>query len=364
MKRFFFNLILPVIAFFAMAQNVIAQWNLSTNPVYLTNPNARVGIGIPNPKQKLQITGGNLMLDYTNTNATTGNIFLGLPTYNPLNLPSGNAIADPTTNNGMRLAYYNGATNRNGFIDVRTNSSLTDGLVFRVDNNNGGTERMRISANGNVGIGINAPSHKLHVQNGNLHVNNGTMMVSGSNSAGGAMVLFGDNNLAAHPYGRWGIEYVPNKGLNFWKPFTSGNNGANYHLFLQDDGKVGIGIDPADICPNGPLPGTYRLYVKEGIMTEKIKIANYCTNMWADYVFAPDYQLKPLAEVEAFVKANKHLPNVPSAQDIENDGLDVADMLSKQMEKIEELTLYMLQLKKENNELKLSIDELKKGNRQ
>ena len=63
---------------------------------------------------------------------------------------------------------------------------------------------------------------------------------------------------------------------------------------------------------------------------------------WADYVFANDYKLMPLNEVEAFVKTNKHLPGIDSAEQLAKDGIDVAQMQSKQMEKIEELTLYII----------------------
>ncbi|MFN0214092.1 MAG: hypothetical protein ACKVT2_07535, partial [Saprospiraceae bacterium] len=132
-----------------------------------------------------------------------------------------------------------------------------------------------------------------------------------------------------------------------------------------DDGRIGMGVDPDPnpaLCtsaPNGPFPSGYRLYVKDGILTEKIKIANYCSSQWADYVFAPDYKLKPLSEVEAFVKANKHLPNVPSAQDIEKDGLDVADMLARQMEKIEELMLHTIELNKRVEKLEAENAALK-----
>ncbi|MDX1910180.1 MAG: hypothetical protein SFV22_01780 [Saprospiraceae bacterium] len=328
---------------------VNAQWNNQgpVNPSLIFNnntANSRVGIGIQAPKQKLQVSNGNILLDYVSGNALTGNLFFGLPTFNPTSFPSGNPAIDPVSNNGMRLSFTNG-TSKSGYLDVRTNSALTDGLIFRVDQNNGGTERMRICANGNIGIGTTAPSQKLYVQNGNLQVNNGTMMVSGSNSFGGPMMLFSDDP-ANYPSGRWGIEYVPNVGLNFWKPFTSGNNGANYHLLLMDNGMVGMGIDPADVCPNGPFPGGYRLYVKEGILTEKVKVANYCSSFWADYVFAPDYQLKPLAEVESFISEHQHLPGIPSAEEIEKDGLDIADMLSLQMAKIEELTLHTIALNK------------------
>jgi hypothetical protein len=150
-------------------------------------------------------------------------------------------------------------------------------------------------------------------------------------------------------------------GLNFWAPFNpGGGTGAagNYSLFLKDDGKVGMGVtdDNTDgkFCASA-LPNGYRLYVNGGILTTKVKVANYCSIAWADYVFDEDYKLRPLHEVEAFVKQNKHLPNIPSGNEIEKSGLDLAEMQSKQMEKIEELTLYLIEMKKE-------IETIKKEN--
>ncbi|MDO8367542.1 MAG: hypothetical protein Q7T20_12145 [Saprospiraceae bacterium] len=223
------------------------------------------------------------------------------------------------------------------------------------------TERMRITPGGAVGIGITTPLQKLHVASG--------IMISGPNPGfGGPMLLFSDNvTPAAYPNGRWGLEYVsrtptyPNQGgLNFWRPWNPlTGGGANWDLFLKDDGRIGMGIDPNDPNHPNPFPSGYRLYVKGGILTERLKIANYNSSQWADYVFAPDYVLKPLSEVEAFVKANKHLPNVPSAQDIEKDGLDVADMLARQMEKIEELMLYTFELNKRVEKLEAENAALK-----
>ena len=65
-----------------------------------------------------------------------------------------------------------------------------------------------------------------------------------------------------------------------------------------------------------------------------------------DYVFEPDYKLMPLAEVEAFTKANKHLPEVPSAAEIEKSGLDLAKMNLLLLKKVEELTLHTIELEK------------------
>jgi hypothetical protein len=108
------------------------------------------------------------------------------------------------------------------------------------------------------------------------------------------------------------------------------------------------------------LPGNYKLYVKDGIMAEEVKIAVQGTNDWADYVFASNYKLRPLSEVENFVKANKHLPEVPSAEEVVKNGVNVVKMEAKLLEKIEELTLYMIELKKENDNLKKRLDKMEK----
>src|SRR5690606_910854 len=99
----------------------------------------------------------------------------------------------------------------------------------------------------------------------------------------------------------------------------------------------------------------YRLFVEDGILTEKVKVAVKNTSDWADYVFADEYKLMPLEQVEKFVKENNHLPNVPSAVEVVESGIDVAKMDAKLLEKIEELTLYIIQQQKEINELKTLI---------
>lgn len=125
---------------------------------------------------------------------------------------------------------------------------------------------------------------------------------------------------------------------------------TDYRFYLQGAGqithKLVIGYD-ADKVPTG-----YRLYVQDGILTEKLKVAKINSTDWADYVFADQYKLQSLEEVEKFVKANKHLPGVPSAEEVSQNGIDVAKMDAKLLEKIEELTLHMIALKKELHALK------------
>lgn len=106
--------------------------------------------------------------------------------------------------------------------------------------------------------------------------------------------------------------------------------------------------------------GGYRLLVKGGMITEKIKVAVAGSADWADYVFDPSYKMMPLEKVETFVKENKHLPNVPSAEEIAKNGLDVMQTSAKLMEKIEELTLYMIEMNKEIKSLKKENELLKK----
>lgn len=105
------------------------------------------------------------------------------------------------------------------------------------------------------------------------------------------------------------------------------------------------------------LPAGYKLYVSQGILTEKIKVAIVGSANWADYVFAKDYQLMPLAQVEQYIKANQHLPNVPSAADMVKEGNDLGKTTAKLLEKIEELTLYMIDLKKANDGMLKKINQ-------
>ena len=124
------------------------------------------------------------------------------------------------------------------------------------------------------------------------------------------------------------------------------------------NGKLYIGSTPNYTSTTG----NYKLFVEGGIMTEKIKVALISTNNWADYVFEKDYNLLSLNEVEKFILKNKHLPGVKSAEELAENGLDIAEMQSKQMEKIEELTLYIIdqnkKLQQQNDEIQLLKNQM------
>ena len=120
---------------------------------------------------------------------------------------------------------------------------------------------------------------------------------------------------------------------------------------VEDNGKVTIG-NPSN------MNGTYKLYVETGIITEKLKVAT--VSNWADYVFDKKYNLLSLKEVEKYIKTNKHLPNVPSAEEVAKEGIDMAKMDAKLLEKIEELTLYVIQLNKKIEQLEKANKDVKK----
>lgn len=186
-------------------------------------------------------------------------------------------------------------------------------------------------ATGNVGVGTTTPDTKLHVA-GSLKVVDGTQ--------GTGKVLTSDANGVAS----W------QAAANSSQWITSGST------IYYGTGKVLIG-DP-NLAGFKGTPGSYQLYVQGGILTEKVKAAVATSNDWADYVFEENYKLKGLKEVEQFIKTNKHLPNVPSAQEVVKEGIDMAKMDAKLLEKIEELTLYVIELDKKNAEQEKHITEL------
>lgn len=104
-----------------------------------------------------------------------------------------------------------------------------------------------------------------------------------------------------------------------------------------------------------PAGSTYTLAVSGGILTEKVRVATNGTPFWADYVFEPTFKLKSLREVEQFIKVNKHLPDVPSTADVTKDGIDLAETQAILLQKIEELTLYVIQQQKDIERLKRRV---------
>jgi hypothetical protein len=104
-------------------------------------------------------------------------------------------------------------------------------------------------------------------------------------------------------------------------------------------GGVGIGVNSGASIPVG-----YMFAVDGKMIAEELKVQ--LSGSWPDYVFSNDYKLKSYDELRSFIKTNNHLPNIPAAAEVEKNGIEVGDMQKRMMEKIEELTLYILELEK------------------
>lgn len=129
-------------------------------------------------------------------------------------------------------------------------------------------------------------------------------------------------------------------------------NNANYQspwMVFRPFGYIGIGTrDPQS-----------KLDVRGKIIAHEVEVK---IQSGADFVFQPDYRLPPLSEVEAFIQQNKHLPEIPSEKQMQTEGLNVNEMQIKLLQKVEELTLYVIDLKKENEKLQSRIETLEQKN--
>jgi hypothetical protein len=202
---------------------------------------------------------------------------------------------------------------------------------------------------GNVGIGTTTPGYKLDVA-GSARVNS-QLIINGSGQEGVSLNILNSSKTGAGEASRWAIYNMCGtygNSLQFWAYDNTGCPGGlcNSRLTLMDDGKVGIGTSV--------IPSDYKLAVAGKIIAEEVVVKLQSAG-WPDYVFDQNYLLKPLLEVEQFVKTNKHLPGIPSASQVEEKGLSMGEMQNKLLQKIEELTLYIIEQQKQIDELKKQV---------
>lgn len=127
------------------------------------------------------------------------------------------------------------------------------------------------------------------------------------------------------------------------------NNGTVRIFHLGTDGQLSLRNNSIE---------TFRVESNGMVRARKVKVDS---ETWADYVFDENYKLLPLNELEIFLKLNKHLPSIPSEQQVKEEGIDVTEMNVKMMEKIEELTLYLIQQNKEIEKLKAELQKLQQN---
>ncbi|MFD2581608.1 hypothetical protein ACFSR6_03840 [Pedobacter vanadiisoli] len=194
--------------------------------------------------------------------------------------------------------------------------------------------RMIIDGSGKVGIGTLNPESKLHLQDGSVFIktlragsNSEYPLISGTQAVNGTS---GHAGIYLYEDGSGGFGQA--SGLAFKVSVNDASPATA--LLIKANGNIGIGTDtPRE-----------KFSVNGNIRAREIKVE--ATN-WPDYVFDEGYKVGKLAELESYIKANKHLPGMPAAKEVEANGIAVSEMLKMQQQKIEELTLHLIEKNKQ-----------------
>jgi hypothetical protein len=334
-----------------------------------TNNNslARIrGLGIAGSQRgALELFSGGILTSaiYSDGNISfiNGGGFFGIGTANPgfkLEVKDavagvGMSIVDANNNSLARIRGLGIAGSQRGALELYNGGTLTTAIYS--DGNSS-----FITGGGNVGIGTALPGVKLSVADSQATVpaeillynlnNTGSRNVDLrlGNGSGQASVYLNNATLALG----FGIG-VPTGGLSYKDPGNypgsdtltlSTASSGNIVFSPNGTGNVGIGTtNPAQkLSVNGSIRA-HEVIVDTG---------------WSDYVFAADYALAPLSEVEAHIKAHHTLPGVPSASEVADQGIRVGDMQAKLLAKIEELTLHQIDQEKQITSLKGEVRSL------
>ncbi len=324
-------------------------------------------------------TNGNVCLGMLNTQANTSYKLWGVGpckfSTGVLAQGTGSVILNPTESGSSptTIELCTGGTNGNLTTQIDFKGQLhwssdfwgrikhSDGTGFSFQTGGVGTDRVLITEAGAVGIGI-VPTMfiQLQVEGIASKFSSGSGYIAFTHnsaqmdlvSTGVPTIDFkGPTHTGSDYWGR--IMYADGTGFDF---LTAGGTAK---MRIKEDGKVVIG-DPSAVQTTTPASlSDYKLFVDGGIIAEKVKVALCCGVDWSDFVFAPDYQLLSLDSVDTYIQKNQHLPGVPSSEEVQENGIEVAKMDALLLQKIEELTLYMIELKKQNEVLQKEIQILK-----
>jgi len=279
----------------------------SGGAIFYTGGSVGIGTTNPNPAYPLHIV----------KNGTTGPV-IGLQNTSG---GSGNSAIEFSNANS---SWYDFGTDGagNGTHELIIYDSLNARVPLRIAGN--GDVQLQPTLGGKVGIGTTAPLAPLHVRTGaneNLVVEDMTWLYGSLIPGATGINVFNDANNAYAPFVMTAKQFV----------FTGGN--------------VGIGQ---------PNP-VHELQVNGTIGAKQVIVSS----TGADYVFQPGYELKPLAEVGEYIAQHQHLPDIPSAREMKDEGVDLGALQTKLLAKIEELTLHQIELEKANRTLQQQVLELR-----
>jgi|688.fasta_scaffold147717_1 hypothetical protein len=302
-----------IVLLLMMSSRIIAQTN--TFPA-----SGNVGIGTVSPYSILHVNGSNSGL--SQFSGTIRGVFTVSPNnYVPGQIQALDFLYAPGSNPTVRIGAFH--DNSGSKLIFGTSNNYASGIT---------NSSMVIDANGNVGIGTSVPNDILEIKQGVGWAQRITYTPDGS------YLRLSSNQIAS---------FTSSGGGN--SLYFNNSNSGNI-LIATGGGNVGIGtINP-----------TERLSVNGNIRAKKLIVTQ---SGWPDYVFSTTYKLRTINELANYLVTNKHLPDMPSAKDVEEKGLDIGKMQSALLKKIEELTLYIIKQDKKVEKMQNQINQLKKVRR-
>lgn len=290
---------------------------LSTTTVFsqISDNGDKVGIGTETPEVKLHVQQSNVGVKSDYATQIIENIDAQLDI---------TSDASGTWGSAINLIEGNDSSSNNNIWSIVRQTSSNGDLSLRFNygtlNRHTNPSIMTLSPNGNVGIGTSTPATKFEIYDNTSK-----------------FITFRREGVTKKSHIGYGADHEG--GLYF------GSDDNQYILWIQQNGLVGIGTTNPD--PN------FKLSVNGKIRAKEIRVE---TN-WSDFVFEDDYNLTNINELEYFILKNKHLPDMPSAKEVEENGVNLGEINSKLLQKIEELTLYIIEQDKRIKNLEIKLDQ-------
>jgi hypothetical protein len=387
MKKIILSLAIAIYGYCTYAQSVF--------PTDGTN----VGIGTTSPSEKLEVNGnlkinGVLLPRTTESNAVALSLMPDIYANYFLMSPGNYFGWRQNTAHTLSLDSYNTGTNKNvlsitqgGFLGIGYTTDPTSGNLFAVNGKSYFGNNTSIVQSGNITPEVGS-TYGLRVYDGGSeqatvgYDASYVYLQSWSNKP--LQINNQGNNTIINPtWGNVGIGTTsPSGQLEVWRPASNGivtrfatkfdngqaldavavqtNSSQGYFSFdlsasipswqnlVIPVGNVGIGT----VDPHG-----YKLAVNGNVIATSMTVKLY--NNWPDYVFKPNYRLPSLTAVKAYIDQNQHLPEMPSEQEVKDNGINLGEIVKIQTKKIEELTLYLINKDKQLEEQQKQIDALK-----
>lgn len=318
--------IILTIVVIGIGTTVNAQWTESGSNLTTTD---NVGIGISTPNEKFHVKNGNVKFEF---DSQFGN--------DPMVI-----FENDGTNANVRQSFYRWSGNSDLYWGTRFEREASTGFSVQMAStselgSHSFIDALTISNNGSVGIGTTLPSFAiLQIRGGESHQ---LFAVNRPDSDVPALYLGNDGTLNA-------VIAANNSDLIFGRDISGSFN--EYMRIQNGSGEVAIGTSD--------FSGDHKLRVEGSIGAREIKVE---ASDWSDFVFENDYELRTLEEVEQHINANGHLPEIPSEAEVSENGINLGEMDAKLLQKIEELTLYLIEQNKQNKESQMRIERLEKLN--